>query len=292
MDPTPSPWLVPTDGSFRLADAPTAPSDPEPEEVLKARLKELRDAIGDRQRLLRADGRFALLLVFQALDAAGKDGTIRAVLRGMDPNGLRVHTFRKPSDEELGHDFLWRTGLHLPRRGRVTVFNRSHYEEVLVVRVQPELLVHQDLPHADPSDPAFWEGRMTSIRDHEAHLARNGTVIRKFFLNVSPQEQARRFLARLEEPGKHWKFSAADVAHRDSWPEYQHAYDEALRATSRDAAPWYVIPADDKPFMRVAVAEIVLETLEALPLRPPPVSEESRQHHDDYRELLRAELGE
>jgi polyphosphate kinase 2 (PPK2 family) len=182
--------------------------------------------------------------------------------------------------------------LHLPRRGRVTVFNRSHYEEVLVVRVQPELLVRQELPDADPSDSAFWEARMISIRDHEAHLARNGTVIRKFFLHVSPQEQARRFVDRLEEPDKNWKFSAADVAHRDSWQEYQRAYDEALRATSRDAAPWYVIPADHKPFMRVAVAEVILDTLESLPLRTPPVSAEDRAHFAALRDRLEAEAGE
>lgn len=289
MHPTPSRWLVPTDGSFRIAEASTAPVDPPDEEALRARLRELRRAIADRQRVFKADGRFALLLVFQAMDAAGKDGTIRAILRGVDPNGIRVHTFRTPSEEEVGHDFLWRTGLHLPRRGRITVFNRSHYEEVLVVRVQPDLLAAQDLPEADPDDPAFWAARMTSIRDHEAHLARNGTVILKFFLHVSREEQARRFLARLNDPSKQWKFSFGDVDHRDSWDAYQAAYDHALRETSRDTAPWYAIPADDKAFMRVAVADVVHRALEALPLRFPSVGQKDRERFQAVREKLAAD---
>jgi PPK2 family polyphosphate:nucleotide phosphotransferase len=287
--PTPSRWLVPTDGSFRMEQATTAPPQPQDEDTLEERLKVLQAEIGDRQRLLFADDRFALLLVFQAMDAAGKDGTIRRVLAGINPAGVMVHSFKQPSSEEVTHDFLWRTTRRLPRRGMIGVFNRSHYEEVLVVRVHPEFLEAQDIPDARADDPEFWAGRMASIRDHEAHLARSGTVIRKFFLNVSKEEQRQRFLDRLDEPDKNWKFSPGDVVERGYWDSYQSAYDEALRETSRPWAPWYAIPADNKDFMRVAVAEIVLATLNSLPLRFPPVAEENRAHFGEMRDQLMAE---
>ncbi|MEJ2541438.1 MAG: polyphosphate kinase 2 family protein [Gemmatimonadota bacterium] len=291
LPPTPSPWLVPMDGSFRMEQAPHTPPEPQNEDALEDRLDALQDEIGDLQRLLYADDRFALLLVFQAMDAAGKDGTIRRVLAGMNPAGVMVHSFKQPSSEEVAHDFLWRTVRRLPRRGMVGVFNRSHYEEVLVVRVHPSYLEAQDVPGARADDPDFWAGRMASIRDHEAHLARGGTVIRKFFLNVSKEEQRQRFLARLDEPDKNWKFSPGDVVERGYWDSYQVAYEEALRETSRPWAPWYAIPADDKDFMRVAVAEIVLATLKSLPLRWPPVAEENRAHFGEMREKLMAEEG-
>jgi PPK2 family polyphosphate:nucleotide phosphotransferase len=290
--PTPSRWLVPTDGSFRMEQAGTSPPQPQDEDTLEKRLTVLQDEIGDLQRLFYADDRFALLLVFQAMDAAGKDGTIRRVLAGVNPAGVMVHSFKKPSSEEVTHDFLWRTTRRLPRRGMVGVFNRSHYEEVLVVRVHPDFLEAQDIPDARADDPDFWAGRMASIRDHEAHLARSGTVIRKFFLNVSKEEQRQRFLDRLDEPDKNWKFSPGDVVERGYWDAYQAAYEEALRETSRPWAPWYAIPADDKDFMRVAVAEIVLATLKSLPLRFPPVAEENRAHFGEMRDLLMAEGSE
>lgn len=277
------------DGTFDLSRAPTRPPGPQDEETLEDRLDGLQKKIGDLQRLLYADDRYALLLVFQAMDAAGKDGTIRRVLAGMNPAGVKVHSFKKPSSEEVAHDFLWRTTLRLPRRGMVGVFNRSHYEEVLVVRVHPEYLEAQDIPDARADDPDFWAGRMTSIREHENHLARSGTVVRKFFLNVSKEEQRQRFLDRLNEPDKNWKFSPADVKERGHWEEYQAAYEEALKHTSRPWAPWYAIPADDKDYMRVAVAEVILATLESLPLRYPPVAEENRAHFGEMRAQLMAE---
>lgn len=284
-----SPWLVPTDGSFELSKCHTAPPAPVDREALEDRLKELRKAISKRQQLLYADGRHALLLVFQAMDAAGKDGTIRAVLSGVNPAGCRVHSFKQPSAEELDHDFLWRTSAHNPTRGRIGVFNRSYYEEVLVVRVHPEYLGAQNLPNGDPEAPDFWSDRMASIQEHEAHLARNGTAVVKFFLNVSRDEQKARFLKRLAEPEKNWKFSTGDVVERGFWAQYQKAYESALRETSRPEAPWYAIPADNKRFMRVQVAEIILETLNAMPLRWPPVAEKNRARFGEMRERLLAE---
>lgn len=289
MTPTPSPWLVPTDGSFQLSDCVTAPDSPDSRDALEARLKALRKDIAKRQRLLYADGRHALLLVFQAMDAAGKDGTIRAVLNGVNPAGCRVYSFKQPSAEELDHDFLWRTSQHDPKRGRIGVFNRSYYEEVLVVRVHPEYLGAQNLTDARPETEEFWEGRMDSIRDHEAHLARNGTSVVKFFLNVSRDEQKKRFLKRLDEPERNWKFSPTDVVERGFWDQYQTAYEKALRATSRPHAPWYAIPADNKRFMRVAVAEVILGALNAMPLRWPPVAEKNQARFGEMRQQLLAE---
>jgi len=286
VNPIASPWLVPTSGSPNTGPLPTSAPAEADETALKAELDRLRTEIGRRQRMLFADGRFSMLLVFQALDAAGKDSTIRAVLKGVNPAGCRVHSFKQPSAEELGHDFLWRTSRRLPERGRIGVFNRSYYEEVLVVRVHPEYLASQGLERADPDDPRFWADRMASIRDHEAHLARNGTVVLKFFLNVSKEEQRLRFLRRLDRPDKNWKFSLGDVRERGFWDQYQHAYREMLAATSRDHAPWYAIPADDKPFMRVAVADIILKGMEQMPLRWPPVAEENRAHLGEIREQL------
>lgn len=290
-NPTPpaSPWLVPWDRDFSISDFPTGIEDAPTRDELEDELEDLRKRIARRQRLLFADGRHALLLVFQAMDAAGKDGTIRAVLKGVNPAGCRVYSYKQPSSEELDHDFLWRTTVDLPKRGRIGVFNRSYYEEVLVVRVHPDLLQAQDLPAGGGDDPAFWEGRMESIRSHEAHLVRNGTTVVKFFLNVSRDEQKRRFLARLDRPDKHWKFSPSDVIERGHWDRYQHAYQEALRSTAKPWAPWYAIPADDKRFMRVEVARIILETLEAMPLRWPPVAEKNRARFGEMRARLMAE---
>jgi len=274
-----SPYLVPFDGTFRVADAPTAPprsgatvDDKKRAKKLKKRVKQL-DKL---QRVLYADDRYALLLVFQAMDAAGKDGTIRAVMSGVNPAGFQVYSFKQPSAEELDHDFLWRTSCRLPERGRIGVFNRSYYEEVLVVRVHPEVLAGQKLPQEAALDQVF-DGRFASIRDHERHLARNGTVVVKFWLNVSQDEQRRRFLARIDDPAKNWKFSAGDVAEAKRWKDYMKAYEAALNATSRPCAPWYAIPADDKPFMRQCVADIVVATLEGLPLKVPKPRKKDRQ---------------
>jgi PPK2 family polyphosphate:nucleotide phosphotransferase len=234
---------------------------------------------------LYAHDRYALLLVFQAMDAAGKDGTIRAVLSGVNPAGCHVTSFKVPSAEELDHDFLWRTTRNLPERGRIGVFNRSYYEEVLVVRVHPEFLGAQRLPNG-VNNRNFWQWRYESIREHEQHLARNGTVILKFFLNVSKDEQRKRFLSRLEEPEKHWKFSEKDVAEREHWDQYMAAYEEALNETSRPWAPWYAIPADNKDFMRLTVAEIISDTLKALELSYPRPDPQALSRFNEMRAML------
>lgn len=282
----PSPLLVPDDGSFKLKKADTKPGKKAPKEAeCKRKLAEYVAEIADLQHVLYAHDRFALLLIFQAMDAAGKDGTIRAVLSGVNPAGCHVTSFKVPSAGELDHDFLWRTTCHLPERGRIGVFNRSYYEEVLVVRVHPELLGAQRLPNGS-GHRSFWKERYESIREHEQHLARNGTVILKFFLNVSKDEQRKRFLSRLEEPEKHWKFSEKDVAERDHWDKYQKAYEEALNETSRPWAPWYAIPADNKDYMRQTVAEIVRDTLKSLDLEYPQPDAETVARFEKMRAKL------
>lgn len=277
--------LVPYDGSFRVADAKTRVSNKEGRKALKKRLGELTQLLEDRTRMLYADDRYAMLLVFQAMDAAGKDSTIRAVLTGVNPAQCQVFSFKKPSSKELDHDFLWRTVRCLPERGRIGIFNRSYYEEVLVVKVHPEILKGQRLPETQQQDQ-LWQQRFESIRDHEKHLARNGTVILKFWLNVSQEEQRLRFLSRLERPDKHWKFSAGDVEERQHWPEYMEAYEKCLNATSQPWAPWYAIPADSKAHMQVQVAEIILGTLQSLPLRYPVVESEVRKEFKKMHTIL------
>ncbi len=285
----PSPYLVPFDGSFRRKAMPTRPPRGSGgKKALKKALAGYVERLDELQRVLYAHDRYAILLVFQAMDAAGKDGTIRAVMSGLNPAGCQVHSFKQPSAEELDHDFLWRTARRLPERGRIGVFNRSYYEEVLVVRVHPEYLQAQRLP--EPIDTRrIWKQRYRSIVDHEHHLARNGTVILKFWLNVSREEQKRRFLSRLDEPQKNWKFSAGDVRERGYWDDYMTAYEKALRTTSRPWAPWYAIPADNKPYMRVQVAKILTETLESLNLRYPRVDPKERARFEEMRRLLESE---
>ena len=270
-----SPYLVPFDGTFRVADASTTPQTggkPHKGKHRRARTEELNKL----QRVLAAGDKHAVLLVFQAMDAAGKDSTIRSVMQGVDPSGCQVYSFKKPSNEELDHDFLWRTTCRLPERGRIGIFNRSQYEEVLVVRVHPEILDYQKLP-ADLARETIWEDRMTSIRQQEEHLARNGTVIIKFWLNVSKDEQKRRFLSRLDEAEKNWKFEPRDVVERRYWDDYMAAYEAALNATSKPWAPWYAIPADDKPYMRARVADIIIDTLRSIGLRYPEPSDKDRE---------------
>jgi len=266
-----SPYLAPFDGSFRIASAPTAPpADAPGEKECKELLAERVDELEELQRRLHADDRWSVLLVFQAMDAAGKDGTIRAVLSGVDPAGCQVFSFKRPSAVELDHDFLWRTARRLPERGRIGVFNRSYYEEVLVVRVHPDFLDGQRLP-ARPAGDELWRQRYESIRDHELHLARSGTAVLKFWLNVSRAEQHRRFLARIDEPEKHWKFSSSDVRERQYWDDYMEAYEEAIRATATKDAPWFVVPADNKWFTRLVVAAAIVEAVEHLDLKYPKV---------------------
>jgi PPK2 family polyphosphate:nucleotide phosphotransferase len=272
-----SPYLVPFDGGFRVADQPTdkprgAPGD----DALEEQLEGLVARLGDLQERLYASDSYSVLLVFQAMDAAGKDGTIQALLTGVNPAGCQVASFKAPSAEELDHDFLWRTARRLPERGTIGVFNRSYYEEVLVVRVHPKFLEAQRLP-GPPDLEQLWRDRFEAIRSHERHLALSGTIVLKFWLNVSLAEQKKRFLARIDDPDKHWKFSSRDVEERQHWPEYMHAYEEALRETSRPWAPWYAVPADDKDWMRAQVADIVVRTLEQVDPRPPVLAAAERE---------------
>ncbi len=269
-----SEYLVPFDGSFRVSAASTTALTQRHPHRGKHR-KRATDQLKQLQRILTAGDRHAVLLVFQAMDAAGKDSTIRAVMQGVDPSGCQVFSFKKPSSQELDHDFLWRTTRCLPERGRIGIFNRSHYEEVLVVRVHPQLLASQKIP-GELNLETIWDERLRSIREHEEHLARNGTVIIKFWLNVSREEQKRRFLARLDDPSKNWKFEPRDVIERQHWDSYMHAYEEALNATSRPWAPWYAIPADNKRYMQARVAETIINALESIGLRYPEPSEEDR----------------
>ena len=279
-----SPYLVPYDGSFRVDKASTAPATESHRHTGKHRKSARRD-LNQLQRVLAAGDRHAVLLVFQAMDAAGKDGTIRAVMQGVDPSGCQVFSFKKPSSLELDHDFLWRTTCRLPERGRIGIFNRSQYEEVLVVRVHPGILDAQKLP--DPIDlETIWDDRLRSIREQEEHLARNGTVILKFWLNVSKDEQRRRFLERLDDPSKNWKFEPRDVVERRHWDDYMQAYEEALNATSKPWAPWYAIPADDKPYMRARVAEIIIDALQGIGLQYPEPSAEEREEFEQMRKEL------
>ncbi|TFH58197.1 MAG: polyphosphate kinase 2 family protein [Gemmatimonadales bacterium] len=281
-----SPHLVPFDGSFRVATAPTSPPDGAPKKaVLKDQLEGSVERLDDLQRRLYADDHWGVLLVFQAMDAAGKDSTIRAVLRGINPQGCQVVSFKQPSRQELDHDFLWRISSELPERGRIGVFNRSHYEEVLVVRVHPEYLAGQRLPRNEPLK-RLWKGRYQSIRDFEGHLARNGYVVLKFFLHVSKDEQADRFRRRIDRPDKNWKFSEGDLSERKSWDAYMEAYQEALNATSRPWAPWYAVPADDKPYLRTTVARIVEESISTLGLEYPGVSDVEQEKLLALRDMI------
>lgn len=287
-----SPWLVPFDGSFRRKDVITRRPDDAPDKQARRAILAERVAEIDRlQRIFYAHDRHALLLVFQGMDAAGKDSTIRSVLQGINPAGCQVFSFKQPSAEELDHDFLWRSARRMPERGRIGVFNRSYYEEVLVVRVHPEYLGGQQLP-ADVDLDNIWQSRYASIRDHEKHLAQNGTVILKFWLNVSREEQRQRFLDRLNEPEKNWKFSTGDVRERGFWDDYMQAFEAAVRETSRPWAPWYAIPADSKSYMRMTVADIVMRAMQGLNMHYPEVHEDERRHFDELRRRLEADSGE
>lgn len=284
FDAPTSPYLVPFDNSFDVDNASTKPQTKSHRHLRKHR-KEATRNLNKLQRVLAAGDRHSILLVFQAMDAAGKDSTIRAVMQGVDPSGCQVFSFKKPSSLELDHDFLWRTTCRLPERGRIGIFNRSQYEEVLVVRVHPQILSSQKLPGEVNLD-TIWEQRLQSIREQEEHLARNGTVILKFWLNVSKDEQKRRFLSRLDNANKNWKFEPRDVIERRHWDDYMNAYEHALNATSRPWAPWYAIPADDKPYMQARVAEIIIDTLQKIGLKYPEPSAEDREEFAEARAEL------
>ena len=253
-------------------------------EVLEKSVEELTEC----QELLYADDRYSLLIVLQSMDAAGKDGTIRHVMSGVNPQGCQVFSFKKPSDEELDHNFLWRYMKALPERGRIGIFNRSYYEDVLVVKVHKELLDKQKLPDGKRGK-AFWDGRYEDINAFEQHLVRNGTVVLKFFLNVSKKEQKKRFMERLDRPEKNWKFSLADLKERAFWDDYVEAFEDAISATSTKIAPWYIIPADDKWATRAIVADIITSTLHDLDLRFPEMSDEQQKLLLEARKSLESE---
>jgi PPK2 family polyphosphate:nucleotide phosphotransferase len=283
------------DQKFRLKDY-----DPDWEgdsDVPKKERKELAEkiltqdvsALAEAQELLYADDTWSLLVIFQAMDAAGKDSTIKHVMSGINPQGCQVYSFKHPSAEELDHDFLWRSAKALPERGRIGIFNRSYYEEVLIVKVHPELVASQHIPGADAGDKKFWERRFDSINNFERHLTKNGTAIVKFFLYVSKEKQRQRFLERINDPAKHWKFSASDLAERDHWDEYMEAYEECIGQTSTKSAPWYVIPADHKWVSRALVAAILTDTLHSLGLKWPKVTEQQKKAIAEAKKKLEAD---
>ena len=282
----PNDWQVPFDQSFKIDQAPSSPpKDIATKKQLKKELKKANDRLYDLQRVLYAHNRYSVLLVFQAMDAAGKDSTIRTVMRGVNPAGCQVFSFKQPSSEELEHDFLWRSALRLPERGRIGIFNRSYYEEVLVVRVHPEYLGSQNLV-GETDTQQFWNHRMQSILDHEAHLARNGTVVLKFWLNVSKKEQKQRFLERLDNPEKNWKFSSSDLNERQFWDQYMQSYQSLLNETSCSHAPWYAIPADNKPYMRLQVANTIITTIESLDIHYPEAKDKDLERFEEMRNQL------
>jgi len=266
---------------FDPGDTGKFKSDKHAEDLLAGGVK----LMSEMQKKLYAQDRWSLLLIFQAMDAAGKDSTISHVMSGINPQGCQVTSFKSPSSQELSHDFLWRSNVALPSRGRIGIFNRSYYEELLVVRVHKELLKMEKIPERLVTKH-IWEERFEDINAYERYLARNGTVIRKFFLHVSKKEQKRRFLARLDEPSKNWKFSAADLKERAHWDDYQEAYEEMIQNTASHEAPWYVVPADNKWFTHLVVASAIIETLDSLDLEFPKVVAEQRQALDEARKLL------
>ena len=281
-----------TDGKkFSLKDIDpddTGKLDADDKERAKEALATGVRALAELQDILYSNRQWSLLLIFQAMDAAGKDGAIKHVMSGVNPQGCQVASFKAPSSEDLDHDYLWRCQKHLPERGRIGIFNRSYYEEVLVVRVHPEILNGQRIPQKLVSN-GVWTQRYEDIRAFESHLSRSGTVVRKFFLHVSKAEQRRRFLARLENPGKNWKFSAADLKERGFWPKYAEAYETMICETATKEAPWFVVPADNKWYTRVVVAAAVIDTLASLKLKYPEVSKETLKQLAQVKQQLLAE---
>jgi len=262
--------------------APFYGSKKHSEELLAEHVQEL----ARLQALLYAHNRYSILVIFQAMDAAGKDGAVAHVMSGLNPQGCQVYSFKQPSSEELDHDFLWRSTCRLPARGHFGIFNRSYYEEVLIARVHPEVLASQRLPDELMGKKDFWDGRYRSITDFERHLHRNGTRVIKFFLHLSKQEQRRRFLARIDDPAKNWKFSLADIAERKRWDDYQAAYEDCLQATSSEIAPWFVVPADDKTNARLVISRVLLDELGRLKMSYPQVPEKRRRELKSIRKLL------
>lgn len=284
-----SPYRVESGKGFKLRDFDPADTQgldlqAEADDLLKDSVKRL----SDMQQKLYAQDRWALLLIFQAMDAGGKDSAIRHVMSGVNPQGCQVYSFKQPSNEDLSHDYLWRAHNKVPERGRIGIFNRSYYEEVLVVRVHPELLEKQRIPPS-LTGKQLWRERFDDITSFEDYLSRNGIVIRKFFLNVSKQEQKQRFLKRLDQPNKNWKFSEDDVREREHWNDYMDAYEDMIRHTASRNAPWFVVPADHKWFTRLVVASVIVEALESLKLDFPKIDKAKQKELDAARKLLMQE---
>ena len=284
-------YCVGDGANFRLKDYNTEPSfelGKEDKPLVKDTLQMGVEALAALQDILYAQDKWSLLLVFQAMDAAGKDGAIKHVMSGVNPQGCQVSSFKAPSSEDMDHDFLWRCQKHLPERGRIGIFNRSYYEEVLVVRVHERILKGQKLPKKLVTEN-IWEERFKDIRNFEKYLYRNGTVVIKFFLNVSKDEQRRRFIERVDDPDKNWKFSAADANERGYWKEYMAAYEEMIKNTSTEKAPWYVVPADSKPYARIVIASAIINALDGMGLEYPKVSKEKIAELQVIKEALLAE---
>lgn len=281
-------YLIPSNTQVDLRQQATR-VDPlyQSKDDYKKQLKHNTKQLQKLQELFYAHNRYSLLIIFQAMDAAGKDGAIRHVMSGINPQGCQVHSFKHPSATELEHDFLWRSYCALPERGQIGIFNRSHYEEVLIVKVRPELLAAQNLPCEHINSDNFWRERYQSIVQSEAHLTRNGTRIIKFFLHISKEEQCRRFLDRIDNPDKHWKFSDADIEQRQHWNTYMNAYSDCLSNTSTDAAPWYLIPADDKKNARLIISNVINQTLSELDLSYPETSDSRRKELESIGIKLR-----
>lgn len=273
---------------FSLKKYDTVPGSKVDKKDAEKRLGQYVEDISDLQNILYADNRWSLLLIFQAMDAAGKDSTIKNLLSGVNPQGCEVYSFKRPSEEELGHDFLWRTSKCLPQRGNIGVFNRSYYEETLVVRVHPTILDGQHLPKACLTEH-IWDERFEDIRHFEKHMDRNGTRVLKFFLHISRDEQKKRFMERLDNPEKNWKFESADLEERKFWDEYMHAYEETIKNTATAEGPWYVIPGNDKSYARLAVADAVLQTLQSLDLNYPTLEKEEKKNLGAYKTQLELE---
>ncbi len=281
-------FRIESEKHFRLKDFdPAHTANWRSKEHAEDELQQSIQRMAELQDMLYAQDRWALLLIFQAMDAAGKDGAIKHVMSGVNPQGCQVYSFKAPSEVELQHDFLWRTTRDLPERGHIGIFNRSYYEEVLVVRVHPEILANEKTPKS-LCGKEMWEERFEDIRCFERHMARGGTVIRKFFLHVSKKEQKKRFLERLEEPEKNWKFSASDIHERKHWDDYQKAYEEMIANTASEHSPWYVVPADNKWFTRLVVSAVVVATLESLDLAYPKVEDAKRRELEAAKKVLLA----
>ena len=278
-------FLVKQGEKIKLAKYSTDVSDPDlNKKEAKKILKKKKEKLEELQDVLYAQDKYSLLIIFQAMDAAGKDSAIKHVMSGVNPQGTQVFSFKQPSSEELDHDFLWRISKSLPERGRIGIFNRSHYEEVLVVRVH-NLIKNQKIPQKLISD-SIWEDRFTSIKNFENHIYKNGTVIIKFFLHVSKNEQKKRFIDRLDRPSKNWKFSAGDLEERSYWDQYQNCYEDAIMATSTKNAPWYILPADTKWYTRLVISEILIHHMEKLDMKYPELDEKMKSNIELYKEQL------